>query len=460
MTKLYRYQKEGVRLISKFGGRVLLADEMGLGKSIQALSWCRRKERYPIIVICPASLKYNWEREALTHFNMRAEVLEGRKPPRSWRVLKACHVIVINYDILKDWVPILLKLQPRALIVDEAHYIKNTSSQRTGLVWRLASKIPKVIALTGTPLISRPAELWSILHMLEPDVYDSPISFGLRYCRATRKYGQWHFKGAENLEELNEELSHIMIRRRKADVLKDLPVQREYVVPLPIENREEYDKAVHDFRKWLFAQNPAAMSSALRAEKLNWWGHLRRLVGRLKLAAVIEWIENTLEETDEKLIVFGIHQKILAKLHERFSNESVVINGLVQKRARQRLVDQFQNKPSTRLLLGNIQAAGVGLNLTAASKVAFCELGWTPAEHSQAAARIDRIGQVKENECYFLVGYNTMEETLCKIIQRKQEISDKVLDGQLLGKLNVMGLLEKAMFKEIKGVRSGKSKKS
>ena len=431
-TKPYPFQTEGVRLIEQFNGRCLLADSMGLGKTLQSLLYLHRnKDIRPAIVVCPASLKWQWEIEAEKHIGMLSEILEGRKSPTKQYRWFTPPLLIINYDILKDWVPYLRGLNPKCVIFDEAHYLQSRSSQRTKAAQKLVAGMEHVLCLTGTPITNRPAELWPILNILHPKTYPSFFQYAFRYCAPKKTYWGWDFRGAARLPELHKKLhKEMMIRRLKEDVMTQLPPKRRSVLLVDIANRKEYDHAERDFLGWLAKRDPSKLYGAARAEKMVRIGYLQRLVAKLKMNSVEKWIDNFLADTDEKLVLFGVHKAILNRLHDRYRAISVLVNGEVVGRRRQQAVDQFQGNKKTRMFLGNIKAAGVGLNLTAASHGAFVEFGWTPGGVEQAIDRLHRIGQKKNVLWYFLVARNTLEEDHIKLLHEKQKVLKAALDGK------------------------------
>lgn len=449
MTTLYRYQRKGVYAMRRFRGRVLVADEMGLGKSLQALSFMARWKSYPTIIVCPASLKWNWEREIATHLNLSCEILEGRKPPRVNRSrVQTPNIVIINYDILKNWVPWLLSLKPKLVIFDEAHYCGNVRTQRTKAMRALTKGVEQIIGLTGTPLINRPAELWPILNLIRGDLYPHFRPFADAYCAPKLTPWGWQFKGATNLLQLHAELrEHLMVRRMKAKVLKDLPKNRQIIVPLHLKDRKQYDLAQTDFLHWVARQKGISTAKRVRgAEAMAKWTYLTQLAAELKLDQVYEWIDNFLQSSDEKLVVFGIHHAILKPLHHRYLHTSVLINGSVPGKERQRRVDQIQTNPKVRLLFGNIDAAGVGLNITIPNTVLFVEIPFTPADISQAIARVNRIGQTQDTTSYFLVAQDTIEEKLLRLVRRKQQITESAIDGLDKGSMeDIYGALLKEL---------------
>jgi len=287
---------------------------MGLGKTIQALWYFKRNKKSPVVVICPASLKYNWAREAAVHIRERAEILEGTKPPKK-KVFKQNPFVIINYEILGPWLDYLIDLDPQLVILDECQYIKNRRAKRTRYVKQLVKGVPHVLALSGTPLTNRPAELWTTLNIIRPDLFKSFMSYALEYCNARRTPWGWEYKGAKNLDKLHDILTeNCMVRRRKVDVLKDLPAKSRHVVSVPLENRHEYDEAEEDLILWLSKYSKRKANNAARAERLVKMGYLKRLAATLKLKAVTDWIDRFLEETDEKLVVFAIHRDIIKSL--------------------------------------------------------------------------------------------------------------------------------------------------
>jgi SWI/SNF-related matrix-associated actin-dependent regulator of chromatin subfamily A-like protein 1 len=433
MTKPFPYQIKGINKISDFGGRALLADEMGLGKSFQSLMYADLHNQWPVVVVCPASIKWNWERECSIHLNVRAEVLNGTKPPKS-QLLESPPVVIINYDILKPWRHFLRRLKPKLIVVDECQYIKSGRALRTKMIRHIAKGVPRVLCLSGTPLTNRPIELFSSLHLLRPDIYASRRAFGFQYCKPTMTPFGWEFNGASNIDQLHKLLkSSCMIRRLKKDVLKQLPDKSRNIVPLQVSKRSEYEKASHDLISWLRSISKSKAIRAARAQQMVKAGYLKRLAAELKMKAVFEWIDNFLEGSTDKIILFAIHRNIIKMLLDKYKGLATVIDGSIKGKQRQHNIDKFQTDKRTRIMVAQLQAGGVGWNGTAASTVAFVELGWIPAEHIQAEDRTHRIGQKKKCTAYYLVAKDTIEERLCKIIREKQAIIKATLDGTEVG---------------------------
>jgi len=443
--KLYNYQEETVRRIEEFGGRSLLAIEMGGGKTLISLAWLKfHPDLRPAVVVCPASLKWQWQKEA-RRMGFSAEILNKSKPPKGLIDLDY-PLLIINYDILHGWLKVLQSINPKVVIFDEIQMLKSPRTRRTVASRDLIEEIPHLLALSGTPIINRPIELYPILNMIRPDIYNNWSEFGTEFCKPRLTPWGIKYDGATNLDLLHKRLQkHCMIRYRTEDVLKDLPPLSRRIIPLEIEKRKEYELASSDYLKWLRLHRPGKETKAKRAVRLNQINGLRKLVGELKIASVKEWLESFLENSDQKMLIYGFHKKVLRELHQHFRKSSVLIDGSVLGRKRQERADLFQRNRKCRFLFGNYQAAGVGLNLQSACFVTFVELAWTPAEIDQAIKRAHRIGQSQKVIVNFLIARNTIEEYLSKLLQRKKKILDAVLDGRDATDFDLLEQLEKMM---------------
>lgn len=461
MTKPLAYQLEDIEQVERWAGRGLLGWEMGLGKSFGSLLYAVRNPTVrPIVVVCPATVKYQWEREAKHHFGLRAEVLGGTTPPKKG-FTRNRPITIVNYEILgrrrekrygPGWLSDLKKLQPQLVIIDECQYLGNPYSKQTKWVKQLCQGVPHVIALSGTPFLNRPFEMFSTLNILAPEQYPSLFAYAMRHCGPRRvPWGNgWDFRGSSNLKELHQKLTNpdtgVMVRRRQADVLQNLPSHRKSVIPFALPNGGEYEDALKDFRGWMAKRNPTRLSSMEKAERLSQLTALKQLVGIEKLPVVIDWVKEFLAESEDKLVLFAIHRAVVKELYCHFPS-AVVVNGSITGKERQQAVDRFQHSKKCRLLIGNIKAAGIGLNLTAGTTVVFGEYPWTPGALDQAIKRIRRIGQKKKTRSVFLVAKGTIEEKLLALIERKQKTINSVLDNGRGEDFNIMDKLAQSLLK-------------
>jgi SNF2 family DNA or RNA helicase len=439
------FQKAGVAF-AKDRASVLIADEMGLGKTIQAIAILAIKQALPAIVICPASLKLNWAKEVATWLPGKLIKVYGLKGK-----LKAeygpdsADIHVINYDIVTKHLDLLLALDAQALVLDESHYCKNPKAQRTKAIKKLARKIKYKILLSGTPVLNKPVELWPQLEIMgQAERFGNYWRFGKRYCGGKQTPWGWDFSGASNLGELNQILrSTCMIRRLKSQVLKELPAKQRTDVYVELSNRTDYNRAERDFFDWLvdkYASELEGLPTAERErmaferalsvavhESLIKAGECRRLAGMGKIKAVVEWIRDFLDSSDsEKLVVFASHKIVQQSLLKEFP-DSVHIFGDDGPEDRQQAVDEFQSSPEKRIIICSIQAANMGVTLTAASTMVFAELDWTPSVMSQAEDRIHRIGQENHVQIYRFIGKGTIDEHILETLEKKQDIVDEAI---------------------------------
>jgi len=428
--ELFPFQAKGVAFLQARNGRALIGDEMGLGKTVQALAWLQKNpQARPAILAVPASLKLNWKKEAEKWMSPdpKVQILNGTKPTTPL----IGEIFVINYDILRHWVKELTATKPQALIMDEVHYLKNTKAKRTKAAKKLAKGIPHVIGLTGTPIVNRPIEILTALQMIDKTIAPDRWDFLQRYCGPKHNGFGWDFSGASNTEELHKLLTKtVMIRRKKEDVLTDLPAKLRSFLPMELNNEREYLQAEKDFIE--FTRNRKGEEAAERAsnaQALAEINGLKQLAVKGKLPQAVDWIKDYLA-SGKKLVVMAVHKFVIDAIMDEFKGRAVKVDGSVSGAARQDAVERFQTDDSIRLFVGNIKAAGVGLTLTAASTVAFLELPWTPGDLQQAEDRVHRIGQKESVSIYYLLAQDTIEEKIAYLIDKKRKILDAVLDGQ------------------------------
>jgi SWI/SNF-related matrix-associated actin-dependent regulator of chromatin subfamily A-like protein 1 len=426
--ELHPFQRAGVRYALD-RRRTFIADEQGLGKTVQSLAALEADGAFPAVVVCPASVKLNWEREARHWLPGRSvAVLEGRTDAAWTAEIESAEILVLNYDILEAHLDNLMERGPRALIFDESHYVKNPQAQRTKAALELAAALPSGalrLALTGTPILNRPEELVAQLRAL-----GRLGEFGSG-ARLTRR-----FRSAGSDDRLHWNLrARCYVRRTKKQVLPQLPAKRHDTVPILLSNEHDYRLAEQDVIAWLqslpldLGTIDAKVAAALRAEQLVRLNNLRQLAAGGKLPTALAWITDFLA-SDEPLVVFAEHIAIQKALIERFP-ESVHILGSDSTANRQRAVDDFQSEDGPQLIVCSMKAASQGLTLTRASNVAFLELDWTPARHDQAEDRLHRIGQDSAVTAWYLLAPNTIDETMAELLERKRNVINAVTDGQV-----------------------------
>lgn len=459
------YQEEDIEAMEAFGGRVLNASDMGLGKTLET-AWLlsRNPSWVPAVVICPALAKPQWE-NAAEEAGLSSAILYGqdlakrrkarkRKPknpkPQAPMVVPKTDLVIINYDILPDWLPAIRKARPRTLVMDEIQFTANGTA-RTKACKVLAKSSARVIGLSGTPMLSKTVEMYNGLSMIRPDLFRSRLMFNRKYAKwAWTPWGR-KYAGARNVKKLHRILvEECMIRRRKEDVLDQLPPKVRRVIPLDIAGRDEYEEASDDFLGWLEAKSARKAETARKVEAMAKVGYLLRLAVRLKIRAAVEWIDKFVEETGQKLVVFAHHVKALDAIQAGSEYQSVRIDGSTGRAARARAVDEFANDRDLMLLVANMKAAGTGLDglQKACSNVALVEFPWQPGTVLQAEDRVWRMGAKGDRVwAWYLVAHGTIEERLLKVLRSKQGDVSSVLDGEEGGRLDVMSLLIEEMKK-------------
>jgi hypothetical protein len=442
--ELKPFQRAGVAYLLA-QRRAFLADEQGLGKTIEALATLEADGAFPAIVVCPASLKLNWLRELerwLPHRAAQALSGNGGGAP-----VAPADITVVNYDIVAPRLGELCALQPRALVLDESHHCKNAAAKRTRAVQRLSSVVPReglVLALTGTPVVNRPAELISQLRILgRLEDFGSGVRFGQR------------FRGPDAHPRLHWHLrARCFARRLKADVLPQLPAKTRAVVPVALDNEPEYRLAERDVIAWLQTQPldlrelDAKVAAALRAERLVRLNALKLLAARGKLHAALTWIHDFCA-SGERLVVFAHHREVQRAVLARFPG-ALHILGDDSHVAREGAVQDFQadDRRGNQLIVCSIEVAGQGLTLTRSSNVVFLELDWTPARHDQAEDRCHRIGQRDAVTASYLLAAGTVDETISTLLERKRAVIGAVTDGR---EEDAEGVVD-AVIRELRGI--------
>jgi SWI/SNF-related matrix-associated actin-dependent regulator 1 of chromatin subfamily A len=452
--KLFPYQKEGVLQIEEWDGRALLADDPGLGKTLQALKFLQRNPwAMPALVVCPAIAKHIWEAQAMSQVGLIPHVCHGRTPPP--RGLMSSGLYIINYDILPYWQRWFDRhVEFNTLIADECHSIQHATSKKTKAVMEIGRRCRCVLGLSGTPMLNEPSNIYNILSLINPLYFRSFFEFATEYCKVRRMYGKFKYSGARNIPKLHTVLKthgH-MIRRLKKDVLKQLPPRTREIVPLPMRDATEYKRASTDFFGWLKEKSKRRAVSASRAEGMVKVGYLKQLAARLKFCYAVEWVDNLLENSNEKIVIFAYHTKCIEALARHYHGRCVVVSGATPANRRKLAEETFQNDARYDVFIGQIGAAGVALTLTAATTTITLELVWRPADHDQADDRIYRIGQTQPTWAYYLVAHGTVEDKICKLLQDKQAIARGALDGGAVpDDFNIYDRLVEMLLKEKHG---------
>ena len=413
--------------------KFILADDMGLGKTTAAVIASMESGAKKVLIVCPASLKINWDREIKNYTDRKVLIVEGRK----WG--STFDYYIINYDILKNYhtteksedsddYKLLVNEKFDLAIVDEAHYVSNSTANRTRLLNDVLETIPRVWLLTGTPMTSRPINYFNLLKIVDSPLTLNWQSYVRRYCKGyqftvgNRKV--WNTSGASNLDELRERTKSYVLRRMKTDIL-DLP--EKIVTPVFVElSSKMYDEELEEFTR---ISNDKKDNETISVT-LNRLMKIRQLIAYEKVPYTCEIIDKCLDQ-GKKVIVFTNFTMSLDMLHEKYKKNSVILNGSMSKEKKQESVDRFQNEDKVKIFISNIIAGGVGITLTAGEVVVMNDLSFVPAHHSQAEDRAYRYGQQNSVLVYYPVFENTVEKIIYNILQKKKNVIDQVMgDGE------------------------------
>jgi SWI/SNF-related matrix-associated actin-dependent regulator 1 of chromatin subfamily A len=438
--RYYPFQREGIRFILERSG-ALLADEPGIGKTIQAIGVINAlPELEKILIVCPATLRLNWRRE-LEKWLVRSRSIGviGLEQTRSETLLSTCTIIVINYDRLYANREALEAIEWDLVILDESHFIKSPGAKRTRVATMLKAK--RRLALSGTPVLNRPAELPPILSWLSPHEWprNGWHEYELRYCNAYWDGFGWDVSGASNLEELASRLRTVMLRRTKAEVLPELPTKFRTVIELSptVAMRALVEKEREAFRRVAQQQSDQFRNSIrkLRVDPQQIDGDnlaiIRHQTALAKVPLVTEFVREALAGGTTKIVIFAHHRDVIKALENALAHwHPVILIGGMAMPERQCSIDTFQSDPGCRIFIGNLVAAGTGITLTASSQVIFAEMSWVPAELSQAEDRCHRIGTRDSVLVQHLVLAGSVDSIMAKTICKKQKIMDSLLEAQ------------------------------
>jgi SNF2 family DNA or RNA helicase len=417
------HQKEAIQKLVE-NKKFILADDMGLGKTTSTIIAALETGAKKMLIICPASLKINWQREIENYSDRTTSIIEGKK----W---DDADFVIINYDIIKNFhddkkktESIIVKSKFDLVIIDEAHYVQNSQAQRTKLINDIGKKVERVWLLTGTPITSRPINYFNLLSLIDSPVAQNWMAYVKRYCNGFQfQAGRrkiWNVSGASNLEELRDRTSPLVLRRLKENVL-DLPEKIITPVYLRLKSNE-YEELMGEYYDW-YDKSGESDSLTLQFTKLT---KVRQVIAEEKTKATIELCENIIEQ-GKKVIVFTNFTKSLELILQHFGKNAVRLDGQMSQKERQSSVDRFQNEEDVKIFVGNIKAAGVGITLTAAEAVVMNDLSFLPSDHSQAEDRSYRYGQKNNVLVYYPIFDNTVEGIIYDILKKKKNIFETIM---------------------------------
>jgi SWI/SNF-related matrix-associated actin-dependent regulator 1 of chromatin subfamily A len=488
----YHYQKQAVKFFEINNGISILGDQPGVGKTLSALAYAA-KHKYKTLVICPASLKLNWRKEISEFTNEKGFIFKF-KPKKKSKIVaykkEESLFHIVNYESLETYLKIehkhvckgrrivpgkgtetcnteiidlnkkhkecpLCKTQNSfkskivgykgfaddfgqfidpteydLIVIDEFHRIKEKKTGWTQIIKEaFRDVIPRKLLLSGTAIKSRPAEFFMGLNFLDPLSWNSQHDFGVRYCAGFEDTFGWKYDGASNLEELYERMSPVFLRRLKKDVLSHLPPKTYTNIPIELDSAEskEYNRLLEDCVKIIDGKE-------VKEGYLEKVLKLKLFLAKCKLKRVVEFIQEAID-SGEKIVIMSDFQEIAEAIHEHFKDVAVLHTGAMSDVNKEESVNRFQNDKKIRLFSGMVIASGVGITLTAASKLMFMGFAWTPSDMEQAEDRIHRASTTHDN-IQIITPYviDTIEEDIMELLEEKSQIVGRVLDNKAIKK--------------------------
>jgi len=439
--RVFPHQEKGIKFLLTKNNRIL-GDDMGLGKTLMSTIASIESGAEKILVVCPANAKINWFREINAYIPEEdiSIIKSGHWDPRKYTI--------INYDILKNFHTIIdgrknykdyeirRHLEEEGfdlIILDEAHMVKNPTSNRSKIINQISKNIKRRWLLTGTPLANRPMDFFNLLKICDSPVTASWKQYAFRYCDGkkfkkklkTGKYRDiWITDGASNLEELHDRTKNLILRRKKEDHL-DLPPKIVAPYYIEIEDMKEYNSVFEEYLEWAKSEGKRLGAGRHMVELIV----LRKYLALEKTKQSIALAEQAIEN-GKKVIIFTNFTHSFDTLMKHFGKLAVGHNGKMNSTQKQNSVDQFQNNDKVKVFVGNLISAGTAITLTEAEVVIMNDLDFVPANHAQAEDRAHRIGSQSTTNVYYPIVVGTIDEMMFKILEKKRKIIDTVIGDE------------------------------
>jgi SNF2 family DNA or RNA helicase len=455
--ELMRHQAQLIESAAEGHRTFLLADEPGLGKTAQALLAAQAAKAYPLLVVVPNVVKTNWAREAEQWTpDHTSTVIHGNGD----NIDGYADIVIVNYEVLDRHVGWLGDLGFRGMVLDEAHFIKNKASQRSQHVLELADRIrartsrPLLMALTGTPLINDIDDflaIWEYLGWIDAKKPRAELMSSLEETGLTPVDPGFYPAARNSVIDLG------IVRRRKIDVAADIPARR--IADIPVELDDEAGRSIKEAERQLARRLVAQYERALETRtsgvtvdgidhelvrRVAGWERedsssktdenvfsMMRRIGQAKAGLAADYTAQ-LAHSVGKVVFFAKHIDVMDVAEETFAKRGikyVSIRGSQGTVARQKAIDAFTNDPEVAIAVCSLTAAGVGLNLQAASNVVLAELSWTDAEQTQAIDRVHRIGQAEPVTAWRIIASQTLDPKIAELIDSKASLAARALDG-------------------------------
>ncbi len=456
---MFPFQERGVAFCLQHQ-RVIVGDKPGLGKTQQAIATIVAAGAFPCVIVCPNTLKLNWQQEWKTVAGKKAVIIDDKNRSNWWMYHErgVADVFIVNYESVKKYFvqtiakdssePLMVKhvryrqeaKRFKSAVIDEAHRCKDTGTQTAKFVIGLTIHLEWVLAMSGTPIVNKTEDIAALLFMIgRMREFGGLKFFRERYCKSSTFLPelQWKLK------------TKCFYQRRKEEVLPDLPAKIRQIMLCDITTRVEYQVAINDLARYLKEyqqKTDAEIRKSLRGEIMVRIGLCKAISARGKLAETCEQIDE-ITGSGGKVVVFIYQRRVLEMLLEQYPH-AVTISGMDSEVERHQNVQAFQNNPKVNIIICNIKAGGVGINLTAASRMIIVELPWHAADADQCEDRCHRIGQQNQLQITYMIGHKTIDQVIYQMIEDKRALGDSITGGQDITEEELIDKISDSLFNQ------------
>lgn len=435
------YQIEAIKFAEQADARCIIADEQGLGKTIECLSLLRLHpdKLLPAVIVCPSTVKLQWMFEIHRICGNGKEFLVQVIQSGKERAMPGFKIYIVTYDMLKgvDLFSFLPENTIKTIIIDECQRIKNHLSDRAKAVQRIAKTTPHIISMSGTPIKNNAGEYFTVLNLVKPTMFPHYQRYIDNYCDAYNSGWSLKVGGLKNPERFHEDTKDIIIRRTKAEVLKDLPsIDRKFHhVELDRKLNRAYDAALKELDEMLYSDDDGFTKSTNMIAIMS---KMRHITGISKVSECIDFVTEFLLSTDRKIVIFTHHQDVMEMLRSQLDSwcveggfgKTCVLHSGLSGDERTRLVDKFKQSSEARLMIASTLAAGEGLNLQFCSDAIILERQWNPANEEQVEGRFHRFGQLNNVSITYMLASGTIDEYFTELVEIKRSIVAATLDNK------------------------------
>lgn len=436
-----QYQIDAVKFAESSNVRCIIADEQGLGKTIEALSLLRLhpEKLLPCVIVCPSSVKLQWMFEIHRICGNGPEFLVQVIQSGKERAMPGFKVYVITYDMLKkeDMFKMLPDNTIKTIIIDECQRIKNHLSDRAKAVQRIARNCEHIVPMSGTPIKNNAGEYFTVLNLVSPMQFPHYQRYLDNYCDYYNNGWGNKVGGLRDAERFHEDTKDIIIRRTKAEVLKDLPTldRKFHHVELDRKLNKAYADAMKELDDMLYSDENEFTKATNTIAIMS---KMRHITGISKVADCVDFVTEFLMSTDRKIVVFSHHQDVMYMLQTQLNEwckdgdfgEVCVLHSGLDSDARYRLIEDFKSDATRRVMVASTLAAGEGINLQFCSDAILLERQWNPANEEQVEGRFHRFGQTNNISMTYMIASGTIDEYFTQLVEQKRAIVAATLDNR------------------------------